>query len=342
MYQNVYKYDEMKRRQQLSVRNTAGWHYFTHQLVEVYGPDAAAVLDRMYTAPISGMKNGKNKYCLMLNEQGRIIDDVIVIRQAEDRFWISNLNLFLLLKILGAEAEGGARIQFSPITAQYDMYSVQGPASVELVNAMVEKPIDSLRFFTMEDNCIDELPVKINRAGFTGEKFGYEIYAAPADAAVIAGELRSVGPLFQAEEVTDLQLFCWSIPTEKGLLLMRDMLDLTPMDVGLERYVDWGKDFVGKEALLPMKDREPEWELLGFTLDQDDAFIPSGHYGGPGCRVCLDGEKIGRVSKFVYSFTLEKNIGYVLVEKGRVEKGCHVSLCHNENYDAVITDRIFF
>lgn len=341
MNKNGFKYDEMKRTQHMAVRNTAGWYCFTHQLVEVSGPDAVTVLERLYASPIASMKIGKNKYALMLNEKGLIIDDVIVIRQAEDKFWVSNLNLFLLLGSLGAMAAQGAKIQFMPITKSYDMYSVQGPKSRELVNALVAKPVDELKFFTMQDNEIDGIPVKINRAGFTGEKVGYEIYVAPDKAPLVVEKLRKHGEPLGAVEITELQMMCWTLPTEKGLLLMRDMLDLTPMDLDLERYVDWSKDFVGKEALLALKDQSPKWELVGFTLDEENAFVPSKHYGGPGCRVMLGNEEIGRVSKFVYSYVLEKNIGYLLVERGRVAKGDHVTLKHVDEYDAVICDRVF-
>ena len=62
MNKNVYKYDDIKRAEHMAVRNTVDWYRFTHQLMEVSGPAAAAVLDSLYTAPVSGMKVGKNKY----------------------------------------------------------------------------------------------------------------------------------------------------------------------------------------------------------------------------------------------------------------------------------------
>lgn len=341
MNQNVYKYDEMKRTQHMAVRNAAGWYCFTHQLVEVTGEDAAAVLDRVYTGPISSLKVGRNKYTLMLNEQGKIIDDVIVIRLGEEKFWVSNLNLYLTLGTLGAAKADGARLEFAPLSYSVDMYSVQGPKSRELVNRLVDEPVDDLKFFSITDRKINGIPVKINRAGFTGEKMGYELYIPREHADTLVELLRSNGAAVGATEVTELQLMCWTLPTEKGLLLMRDMLDLTPMDAGLERYVDWSKDFTGKEALLAIKDQEPSWEILGFTLDEDDAFIPSRHYGGPGAQVLLGEEEIGRVAKFVYSYVLEKNIGYVMVERGRVKPGDHVTLRHVDSYDAVLCDRVF-
>ena len=340
MYKNLFKAD-FKRAQHMAVRNTVGWYEFTHQLVEVNGPDAAAVLDRIYTNSIAGIKVGREKYALMLNEQGQIVDDVVIMRMGEDIFWISNLNLFKIFGAVGAAAAGGARVQFRPITAENKMYAVQGPKSLELVNAVTDTLVDDLKFFAFEDNTVDGIPVKINRAGFTGEKYGYEIYVSPANAPQILEKLRKYGKELGGEEVTEYQLMCWTLPAEKGLLLIRDIKWLTPMEADLERFVDWSKDFTGKEALLPLRDKEPEKELVGFTLDQDDAFIPSRHLGGSGAYVYLGDEHIGQVAKFVYSYVLEKNIGLLVIDRGRVKVGDHVTLRHNEDYDAVISERTF-
>jgi aminomethyltransferase len=340
-YKNAYKYDKMKRTQHMAVRNTVGWYCFTHQLVEVSGPDAATTLDSLYTADVKNMKAGKNRYAFMLNDKGEIIDDVILIRQSEDTFWISNLNLFLVLGAFGKAKAVGAKIEAKPITSAYDMYAVQGPKSKELINALTEKPVDDLKFFTMEGNAIDGIPVKINRAGFTGEEHGYEIYVNPSQADIVVQKLREVGPSVDAVELTEIQTFCWTLPAEKGLMLIRDLVDLTPFDVDMERFIAWDTDFTGKEALLAIKDQDPDWEIVGFTLDEDDAFIPSRHYGGPGASVMLGSEIIGQVAKFVYSFVLEKNIGLLLIERGRVSKGDHITVHFIRDYDAVVTDRIF-
>lgn len=275
----------------------------------------------------------------MLDQNGVIKDDVVIIRRAEDKFWISNLNLYLVYGALGAVAQTGAQIAFNPVTAMYEMYSVQGPKSLELMNTLVAKPLDDLRFFTMEENEIDGVPVLINRAGFTGEKLGYEIYIAPDKTSVLVEKLSVDAAALGGREVKELQLMCWTLPTEKGLLLCRDMLDLTPFDCEQGRYVNWDHEFTGKAALEA--NQEPKWELLGFTLDEDDAFILSKHLGGPGAKVYLGDEEIGRVSKFVYSYVLEKNIGYVLVEKNRVKQGDHILIRHNDTYDAVVADRVF-
>lgn len=91
MLKNVYKYDEMKRSEHMAVRSSVGWYYWTHQLLEVTGSDAAAFLDKMCANPIANLAVGRERYTTMLNEQGQIVDDVVVIRLQEETFWVSTL-----------------------------------------------------------------------------------------------------------------------------------------------------------------------------------------------------------------------------------------------------------
>lgn len=78
--------------------------------------------------------------------------------------------------------------------------------------------------------------------------------------------------------------------------------------------------------------------MFGITVDEADVFISTKSLGGPGSPVFYQEEEIGRVSKFTYSYMLEKNIGYVLVEKGKVNPGDVVKV---KTYDAVITEKAF-
>ena len=100
------------------------------------------------------------------------------------------------------------------------------------------------------------------------------------------------------------------------------------------------EDVISVGTLDPIRPDVP-WSDWSFTLDEDDAFIPSRHLGGSGAYVYLGDEPIGQVAKFVYSFVLEKNIGLLVIERGRVKVGDHVTLRHNEDYDAVVTERTF-
>ncbi|MBQ6522409.1 MAG: hypothetical protein IJI15_06260, partial [Atopobiaceae bacterium] len=91
MYKNVYKYDDQKRGQHMAVRTTAGWYLFTHQLLEVSGPDAAGFLDHMLPKPIATLEPGRERYTVMLDDSATIIDDIIVFCVSGESYVISTL-----------------------------------------------------------------------------------------------------------------------------------------------------------------------------------------------------------------------------------------------------------
>ncbi|MDO5107182.1 MAG: aminomethyltransferase family protein [Coriobacteriaceae bacterium] len=340
MNKNLYKFDEFKRTQHMAVRNTVGWYEFTHMVTKVSGPDAAAVLDKVYTNSIANLAVGRERYSLQVNEKGEIVDDVIIMRLEENLFWVSNINVNQAMGAIG-EASDGFEIDYDAISFDNKMYAIQGPKSLELVNAIAAEPVDDLKFFSFINSTIDGIPVIINRAGFTGEKFGYEIYVATPDAPKVLDKIREAGAALGGEEVTEYALMCWTLPLEKGLLLIRDIKWMTPYEADMMRFVDMNKDFIGKKALKRMAKKTPKMELVGFKIDRDDAFIPSKHLGSSGAPVFLGDEYIGRVAKFVYSFVLEQDIGLLYVERDRVKPGDHVTIRHNDAYDVEVCERTF-
>ena len=337
MYRNVYKYDDMKRKEHMAVRENVGWYLWTHQLVEVKGEDTAAFLDKLFTKPIANLKVGKERYTTMLDENAEIIDDVVVFRLEEQRYWVSTLFATYLLTWMGAH-KGEYKVEFENVTSQYHMYAVQGPKSRDMVNALVKNNVDDLKFFSFVDNEVDGIPVMINRAGFTGEKLGYEVYVAADQAEVMEQKLKAAGEPLGAVEVTEFQVMAWTLPTETGFYYMRDLRHTNPFEVGLEKGIDWEKDFIGKEALLKVKEEGAAREMVGFTVDEADIYIRSKHLGGPGEAVYVNDEEVGRVSKFVYSYVQEKNNGYILARKGALKVGDYVDV---HGYEAVITETNF-
>ena len=191
MYKNVYAYDEMKRGEHMAVRKTVGWYLWTHQLVEVTGKDAVALLEYIFPKNIGNLAVGRERYTTMLDENGTIIDDVVVFRMDEEKFWISTLFKVDLMAWLDAH-KGELDAAWEDITKNWEMYAVQGPKSLEMVNALVKEPVDAQKFFEMKANEIDGIPVYINRAGYTGEKLGYEIYYPKAEAPAQEKKLRAL------------------------------------------------------------------------------------------------------------------------------------------------------
>ena len=336
-YKNVYKYDEMKRSEHMAVRETVGWYLWTHQLVEVRGRDAAAFLDYVMANPIANLAVGRERYTTMLDEQAQIIDDVVVFRVTDDTFWVSTLFKTYMLNWFGAHKDT-YDVAWEDITKRYHMYAVQGPRAKELVNTLAANPIDDLKFFAFRENENSGIPVLINRAGFTGEKSGYEIYAAADKADDMEALLRPAADKLGGREVTEFQIMALSLPTEAGFYYMRDLRHCNPLEVGLDKNIGWDKEFIGKEALLKIREAGAAREMVGFTVEQADIHIQGKQLGGAGDPVMLDGEEVGRVSKITYGYVKDTNIGYILAKKGALKPGDHVKIRH---YDAVICDKYF-
>jgi len=325
--------DTIAKKQHDTVRTTAGWYYFTHHLVEVENADAAAVLDYIYTNSIAKMGVGRARYTTMLKENGLIWDDVIIFRLAEDKFWISTLHIPRTLKRL-EENSAGKDITFRRITEEWDMYAVQGPKAKDFINAVLAKPVDDMKFFSIADNKIGDLDVKVARSGYTGEKWGYEIYVPKDKAALVEEALAAKEAKFGAMQIDEMDVIAYTLPTEKGFVLITDIDKSMPFEVDMVENIDWDKDFIGKEALLAVKDQPPAHQLVGLTVDYEDAKVHGGPKGAP---VFKAGKLIGRVTKFTYGFTVGKWVGFALIDAGSAKVGDHVTL--NWDVDAVITER---
>ncbi len=338
MFKNVYKDDEMKREQHEAVRKTVGWYYFTHYLIEVTGEDSVSFLDKIYVNNISSLKTGCARYTTALNDEGIIIDDVVIFRIEQQKFWISTLFKKRLTDWFDAHKEG-LKVEYADVTPKWDMHSVQGPRSKDLLNVLLAKPIDDMKFFTIADNSFDGIPVKIARAGFAGEKIGYEIYSDPENTPVIAEKLSEAGTAFGAVHITEFQVLAWTLSTEKGLYLMADLKGTNPLEVGFERSIDWNKNFIGKAALAKIKEEGPKRQMFGFTVDEDDIHIPNSSIGNVPAEVFLDDQKVGIVKKVSYSYMINKNIGYALLDKGKVNIGDKVKM---NGFEALVTEKVFY
>ena len=168
MYKNEYAHDSWKREEHEAVRNSVGWYFFTHRLIEVNGDDAAAFLDKLCVNTIAKTAVGRAKYTAILNDEGTYLDDAVVFRLAEDKFWLSTLYAPRLQEWMW-DHEYDFDVDYDEVTEDWDMYSVQGPKSPELMNAIVRDAVDDMKMFEIRDNEIAGIEVKVARSGYTGE-----------------------------------------------------------------------------------------------------------------------------------------------------------------------------
>ncbi|MBR3359091.1 MAG: aminomethyltransferase family protein [Solobacterium sp.] len=329
MYKNIFNSDTWKREEHMAVRECVGYYLFTHQLMEVTGPDAGRFLDWICPNNIASLKVGRDRYTTILNEDGEIIDDVVVMRLDEEQYWVSTLYGTKLDDWIYYHSENYDLDSYE-ITEDWHMFSVQGPKSQEVMNAICETGVDGLRFFETRMDVISGMDVRINRGGFTGEKFGYEIYCSPDDADAVQEVLDAAVKEAGGREITEFQVFAWTLPTEAGFYYMRDLAHTNPMEVGLDRNIVWDKEFIGKEALLKIREEGPKREMVGFEIcdSNEDHCILSAQYGGPGEPVYIEGEdeEVGRVRKLVYSYVKNVNNGYILAVKDKLHIGDEIKI----------------
>ncbi len=306
------KNNTQMRNEHNAVRERVGYHDFTHQMLEVTGADADAFMDKMFVNDISGAAVGRGKYTSMLDENGKIIDDVIIFHIDDNLYWISTLYIEEMTDWFGQHEEG-FEVSYQDITDVTTMYAVQGPDSLAVLNNILSNPIDDLKFARIIDNQIDEIPVKVARFGFTGE-LGFELYFAPEQAETIEAKLEEAGAEFDIQKI-ETDVFLTSLPTEMGLKIMRDYQNLDPYEAGLGWSVDWDSDFVGKEAITSSKENGPKRSLIGFTVEDDEAEVDLE------ADITKDGEVVGHVTNYTYGYTVGKNIGFAVIDNAKAEIG---------------------
>lgn len=326
----LFKDDVKAREQHNSVRNNVGWYRWSHDLLEVRGTDALKCLDYLYVNSIGKADVGRSKYTTMLNEKGEIIDDVIVTHMGENHYWVSTLYAPRLKPWIDAH-KGNMDITYKELTYEVDMYAVQGPNSLKMMNAMLNKHIDEMKRFQMEDNRIGNLDVKIHRSGFTGE-LGYEIYCATSETKAVADAIREAGKAFDAMELNILEVYVRSLSMEKGFALCQDMYGLNPFECDLGWSVDLSKDFIGKEATLRCKEEGPKRKLVGLEFEAES--YEDTNQSDP---VRYLGVPVGQFRYAIYGYTVNKNIGFAIVD-AKIPMGARITIGQNDT-PAIVTEK---
>lgn len=327
----LFKEDAKARAQHQAVRENAGWYRWTHDLVQVTGPDSTAFVDWLFVNTVGKAAVGRTKYTTMLDEDGKIIDDTIVMHMDENVWWVSTLYAPQFIQWADAH-KGEFDVAYEDITKNIDMYSVQGPNSLAVLNAMLAEPVDELKRFQIADNKIGNINVKIHRSGFTGE-LGYEVYCAVEDTAEVEAAIREAAAKFDAPELTILEVYVRSLPMEKGFALRQDMYMLTPYECGLGWSVNLDKEFIGKEALCKAKKEGPKYKLVGLEyLNESYEDI---------CQreiVYSYGVPCGFVRAAIYGYTVDKNIGFAVIQADKAIVGEKVTVGQNDS-PAIITEK---
>ena len=327
----LFKEDERARLDARTIRESVGWYCWTHDLVEVTGADAPEVLENIFVSNLGKVSVGKTKYTAMLNEDGEIIDDVIVMQMEDGIFWVSTLYGPRLIPWVEAHAEG-KDVRLKLITYEWNMIAVQGPDSGKAMNLLVSEPVDGMKRFTVCRNAIGNIPVWVHRSGFTGEN-GFEVYCAPEQTPAVKETVRNAVEEAGGREIYTLEVYVRSIPMEKGFALKQDFKHMNPFECGLGWTVDLSKDFIGREATLRIKEK-PRFQMVGLEFERESTEDISIWE-----RVYLYGVEVGRCAQAIYGYTVDKNIGFANIRAG-IPEGTRVTVGPNGS-PAVVVSKVF-
>ena len=255
----------------LNVRKNVGMQDLTSMgEVDIKGPGAERLISRLAVASIYDLHPGQVRYTTLCRPDGRIVDDVTVYKFGDEHFMIVTSSAPRKTSFRWiAEHAAGTSAYINDVSGAIALISVQGPQSRDLLAAVAadSAALLALKFFRFAANRINDTELLISRSGYTGE-LGYELYVPAEEAAVLWEFLERRGKEFGLLPygVGAMQ----SLRVEKAFPLAGPDIDgdQTPFEVGLSRWIDFGKrDFIGRDALLSIQDRGLHERWVGLEVE---------------------------------------------------------------------------
>ena len=270
-----------KTKQEIILRHTGEHPY------EISGPDALKLLQKIFPRDISKVKKGRCSYQFACYHDGGMITDGLLLRIDDDRYWFAQADgdMFSWYK---AQAEG---LNVKITDPDVWISQIQGPLSMQLLENLIDSNLaEQWKYFDWTEVNLADEKVIISRTGFSNE-LGWEIYFRPEN------NIEKLGDLI-LEEGSKLGMIITATPVfrcrriEAGLLSAgQDFTkDTTPFSVGLGKFVDLEKDFIGRDAL---KKASKEIRTWGIRIENGVAI--------KGNTIKLRGKNIGQITSSTWS-----------------------------------------
>ncbi|MFJ1643801.1 glycine cleavage system aminomethyltransferase GcvT [Streptomyces sp. NPDC088258] len=305
-----------ERDEHLAVRTRAGLFDLSHMgEITVSGPAAGALLDYALVGDIGALAVGRARYTMICQEDGGILDDLIVYRLQDDEYMVvaNASNARVVLDALNARSEGFDADVRDDRDA-YALLAVQGPEAASILKSVTDADLDGLKYYAGLPGTVAGVPALIARTGYTGED-GFELFVEPRYAERLWQALTEAG---RGVGLVPCGLSCRdTLRLEAGMPLYGNELStaLTPFDAGLGRVVKFEKTsnggaFVGRAALEAAAERAasaPPRKLVG--LIAEGRRVPRAGY-----PVVAGGAKVGEVTSGAPSPTLGRPIAMAYVD----------------------------
>jgi sarcosine oxidase subunit alpha len=288
--------------------------------IEIYGPDAAEFLDRVYAGRYSDLKVGMTRYGLMLDEAGVIVDDGVIARLGPESFYFTTTtggSATVFRELLRLNALWGLNCSLVNVTGHRAALNFVGPLSRELLQKLTDIDLrdQAFPYLAVRSGRVSGAAAHLMRVGFVGE-LGYEIHVPAGrgpsvwQALIEAGAARGLRP-FGVEAQRVLRL-------EKGHFIVgQDTDGLTdPHEANALWAVAMKKPFfIGQRSLRILQARGPRQKLVGIEVLEPGRLPKECHL------IIHQGEIAGRVTSVTHSQTLNKSIGLAMVSPELAELG---------------------
>ncbi|MDC1497180.1 glycine cleavage system protein T [Pelagibacteraceae bacterium] len=305
--------------------------------VEITGPDAYKFTQLLTPRDLSKLAIGQCKYVLITNNDGGILNDPVLLRLAENHFWLSLADSDVLLWAQGVAVNSGLNVKIKE--PDVSPLQLQGPTSGEIMVKLFGEDIKDLKYYWLKEYNLDGIPLIISRTGWSSE-LGYEIYLRDGskgnelyEKIMEAGKEHGLKP---GHTSTIRRI-------EGGMLSYHADADINtnPFELGLDRLVSLDNDinFVGKGALQKIKQDGVTRKQVGLEIDCAPLKGPNTSFW----PLNKDNKKIGKITSAVYSPRLKKNIALAIIENNHSEIGTKLQVnSDNGKFDCIIVEKPFY
>jgi aminomethyltransferase len=320
-----------------AVRTAVGLFDVSHMgEIEIRGPEAFRLTDFVTTNAVARLKPGQIQYSALLYPHGGFVDDILVHKVADDRYFlcVNAANQEKDCEHIAAENRWDAEVEFA--SPRYAQLAIQGPRAQATLQKLTPADLGGLRYYHFLDGEAARARARIARSGYTGED-GFELYAPPEEAPRLWREVLEAGREFGIRPCglgarNTLRL-------EARMALYGHEIDasITPWEADLAWIVKLDKgDFLGRAALLTQRERGVRRKLIGFEM-RGRGIARDGH------EAFIDGSPAGWVSSGGPSPTLKKNIGlcYLPAEHAVIGKTIQI-LIRDQLVEAVTQPTPFY
>ena len=284
--------------------------------VEITGPDAAKFVQSLISRDLSKCAVGQCKYVLLTNAAGGVLNDPIMLRLAQNHFWISLADSDILFWAQGVAVNSGLDVHIGE--PDVSPLQLQGPKSGEVMKALFGDDIADLKYYWLREYDLDGIPLIVSRTGWSSE-LGYELYLRDGSKGDLLWEkIMAAGKPFGIKpgHTSTIRRI------EAGMLSYHADMDIhtNPYELGLDRLIDIDEnfDFIGKAALQKIRHDGVQRKQVGLVISGEAMEGSNTRFWD----LEKDGELVGKVTSAVYSPRLQKNIALAMVD---VHRAAHLA-----------------